>query len=834
MTKEEEIDGIVREYLELNGLEVTLAAFDSELEKQGKRERLIQNSGPSVAERVQRTKSELVVFFEQGRRQEFFELWEESIPTSIRDLDTSCQHLEFYLQIHFAVFALRRSDSKSDSVDDNISQYKLFLETRGAQLSQTSEFLPFYALPFIPSPKDHPSFQDIFQDSWVTELCKRLESFLDTAVKAGLRSRLSELVSWENTAQHQLHQAFHRIAEMTHKLAAHQHRFRKVQEDYHKLMGLASELIGSLELAVRGELSDIDPIMNLCAQSFPEIFGRNHRGGSEENSLYSTSESSISIETELHPLNFEKISRDLASGQPHQKALLLQALRWRLTQTRSNSQRAEVLASYITADLLGCSQPGNRRRAMLNLLSSPVEEVKQSISRLLNGYASFREGRLYLSQCPELVSGLLDNLTKRKVSGVTQDMTLATLQKLSLRRHHQTTMIEGNIIEWLLTVLEDHDSLSDYSLEYAVALFMNLCLRASGKVRCTSNPRRVLAVLTDLLGNQNQEIIPYVNGALYSVLSVAAVRKEAQAMAMEDILRCFIQEGSSEMRRQLEFILKQLTTENADDQASDEDDEEDDDDDDEENQDILEEDLDRDDCVVISPEDFTGELLFNNLYMQFPINGVIKQKSEKKRPPSSRTEVLTRPSTPRVPRPTGDVYSAPISNGTYELKDRLPPAASSAPLPERPRTREVKRTRAVSQPVASQDETREQKPDSTDSETNRPTTGPTVPQTPNYGVDVAASEIVTKLTGMKKALAEAVNNPTPPKTAAPANEYAVAFSTRPKIPRTPEAGGRANSRSPADDFLEEHESAEPATPKCPVQPSSTRTARSMSRRIVKA
>ena len=43
-------------------------------------------------------------------------------------------------------------------------------------------------------------------------------------------------------------------------------------------------------------------------------------------------------------------------------------------------------------------------------------------------------------------------------------------------------MIEDGILNWLVTVLEDNDSLSDYTLEYSVALLMNLCLRTAGEI----------------------------------------------------------------------------------------------------------------------------------------------------------------------------------------------------------------------------------------------------------------------------------------------------------------------------------------------------------------
>ena len=76
-------------------------------------------------------------------------------------------------------------------------------------------------------------------------------------------------------------------------------------------------------------------------------------------------------------------------------------------------------------------------------------------------------------------------------------------------------MIDNGLIEWLVKVLEDNDSLSDYTLEYSVALLMNLCLRTSGKKRCTSNANQTLKVLSDLLGHDNQEVSP--TQSLYNI-----------------------------------------------------------------------------------------------------------------------------------------------------------------------------------------------------------------------------------------------------------------------------------------------------------------------------
>lgn len=42
-------------------------------------------------------------------------------------------------------------------------------------------------------------------------------------------------------------------------------------------------------------------------------------------------------------------------------------------------------------------------------------------------------------------------------------------------------MIADDLIGWLVDELQDSDCLSDCTLQYSAALFMNLCLRTKGK-----------------------------------------------------------------------------------------------------------------------------------------------------------------------------------------------------------------------------------------------------------------------------------------------------------------------------------------------------------------
>ena len=50
---------------------------------------------------------------------------------------------------------------------------------------------------------------------------------------------------------------------------------------------------------------------------------------------------------------------------------------------------------------------------------------------------------------------------------------------------------------------QEKETLTEYSYEYASALFMNLSLRNSGKNKCENEKEEVLKVLNDLLEHEN-------------------------------------------------------------------------------------------------------------------------------------------------------------------------------------------------------------------------------------------------------------------------------------------------------------------------------------------
>ncbi|XP_078523904.1 lisH domain-containing protein ARMC9 [Lissotriton helveticus] len=654
---EADLLGLVKEYLNFAEFEDTLKSFAKECKVKGKP--LPKTSGSAFRDsNTLMIQKDLITAFEDGDRKVFFELWEEHIPQEIRDGDHLAQKLEFYLHIHFAIYPLKHGKGKSGraDIDDRISHFRTYLETSGAALSQTTEFLPFYALPFVPNPTVHPSFKDLFQDSWAPELQIRLEKFLSQTLKAGNTPRLLTIYK-ENAHSNKevLQHLQQQLSEVDHRAITYMKRFNKLQADYHNLIGVTAELVDSLEATVNGKMITPEYLQSVCVRLFSNQMRQSvahsidfTRPGTASSMLRASIAPVKPLEVPLLPsLDYEKLKKDLLFGNDRLKAFLLQALRWRFTRSQPGEQRDTVLQAYISNDLLDCHR--SQGRSVLELLHSKSEIVRQYAARLVNAFASLAEGRLYLSQNPRLIRALEETLKAEDKDSATRENVLGALQKLSLRRALQSTMIRDGIIFWLVDVLAETDCLSDYTVEYSVALLMNLCLRSAGKMMCAKDSRHVLKVLSDLLGHENHEIRPYVNGALYSILAVPSIREAARAMGMEEMLRCFIKEGNAEMNRQIEFIIKQLRSEEALDGDPESDDEEEEDDDDED-QDAMEADLDKSELLQAQLGELSGEKLLTTEYLGIMTHS---QKAKKKMFPGvhqSIDEPLQRPVTPSYHR----------------------------------------------------------------------------------------------------------------------------------------------------------------------------------------
>ncbi|NXM83727.1 ARMC9 protein, partial [Oenanthe oenanthe] len=681
---EAELLGLVKEYLDFAGFQETVKVLKKECKIKGKP---LTKPADTSSEGSLPVQEEILRAFEDGDQKVFFQLWEEHILSLLHESDPVAENLEFYLHIYFATFLLKQTMGKPDraELEERISYFKAYLETKGAALSQTTEFLPFYALPFVPNPMVHPSFKEIFQDSWTLDLKARLEKFLSLTLKSRQTPRLLTIFKESGQCNKEMMQHLHQqLMKREQRYMTNLKRLHKLQMDYRNLLGVTAELVDSLEATITGKMITPEYLQSVFACLFSNHLKQTvahqidfSRPGTASTLLRASLASIKFQDVPLLPsLDYEKLKKDLITGSDRLKALLLQALRWRLTTSYPGEQRDTIMQAYISNDLLDCHS--NCQRSVLQLLYSKSEVVRQYMARLINAFASLIEGRAYLSQNPTLLQMLEDRLKAEDKDSLTWENVLGALQKFSLRRALQSAMIKDGLIFWLVDVLIDPDCLSDYNLEYCAALLMNLCLRSAGKKICASIPNHMLRVLSGLLDHENPKIQSYVNGALYSILAIPSVREEAKEMGMEEILRCFIKERNEEMVRQIEFVIKQLNSDEPfnDNIVSDDDEEEEYE---EEDSDILEPDLDKDEVLLPQMGELSGEKLLTTEYLGIMTHTPKTKKKQFAGVHQSIDEPLQRPVTPGYHR---TAYLMP-ENGTSSCHNRdeklqSPPSGSSS------------------------------------------------------------------------------------------------------------------------------------------------------------
>ncbi|RNA21811.1 lisH domain-containing ARMC9 isoform X2 [Brachionus plicatilis] len=648
---EAQLNGYLKEYLDHYGFDSTLKKFTEECSNKGKSilelEKL-NNTNP----KINLILNEMIGLFIQGQRKDFFRRWSEYIAPDLINEDLHAQKLELELNIHFAVYPFRKNTNSREGMN----AFKEYIENKGRVLCQTKEFLPYFGLPYHQNPQD--GYPELFNEAWIADLQNKLEEFMKNALKNKNQPKLVELVSQQSDSNSNFENARlkQQLAESEKRTMAFMRKFNRVQSEYHSLIGITAELVDSLENSINGKPVSNEYIQNICFKLFntqlkqtidftrPGTAGDHIRNSLAYQKLIPEKSD---LKKTIPSLDFVKIKHDLTHQHEKRQLALLQALRWRLTKAESTEQRQKILTSYIGSDLLNFrnEKPTN---SIIDLLKSPNELIKQFMARMINTLASLNYGRSYLASSPDLVKNMILALRHEKEDTYTKKNLLAALQKLSLRHNLHLLMINENAIDYLVDLFEDNESLSDYSLEYAVALFMNLTLKKAGKYKCVSDHKRILKVLTELLSNSSIEAQNYLNGALYSILTVPQIRHYAKEINLADVIRNFSSDDDY-VNKQREVIINKIN-EDSDNEIEQPDDEEDDEDD-EEDGDLMERELDAGETFMKQTDEISGENLLLKFYSFInqgnePIVSREGSKSKLQNELINESTLLNKPTTP--------------------------------------------------------------------------------------------------------------------------------------------------------------------------------------------
>jgi LisH domain-containing protein ARMC9 len=604
--------------------------------------------------KIQRNKvDEMLKWFDEGDQSKFISLWNSEVGKNM-DGNIYGSKIEFYVRIYFTIYPMH-SLSKQKWSDKVVKQrqkeFKKFLDTKGSQLSKTSEFLPYYALPYVPNPIDHPSFKQLFSTEWIKNLKEKLLQYLSNTIAEDssdlskiyasskkpksddfnfdpdegipeelieqinmLQSRCLELEKKEQNAKNMFIMSqkkwinFSRnILVITKQLMSvidnsgigdsiNTIVYRSMKEKIVKYEGILQNImkghpvnnplasaspIPSSQKNIHPESGmkgiPISPVMHSKDQS-PVGHSRNYeqqmseaRGSpslpSQSVSYVQDGDQSISrgprtlpITVSLAPLDYDKIKKFLLTSEDELKIWsTLQALRWRISKSRSYSHRAEVLQTYKHYDILGIT--GEGPDLLIHLLNKSRRVLAYTVF-LVNTMASEPIGRNYLIQYETILDTLFAVLLNEKQETAIRQQAVVAIQKFSLRTSWQNKMIEMDMIKYIVFILKNElHSLSDYTLEYSTALLMNLSLRKRGKDKWEDPNWELLHVLNELLEHENDQVRTYVNGTLYSIFRRKSLRQQAKDLGMEEILNYLaqnLQPHEEYLKRQIQYILGQL------------------------------------------------------------------------------------------------------------------------------------------------------------------------------------------------------------------------------------------------------------------------------------
>ena len=666
------ISSLIHEYLLKRDYQKTIDAFQEELITKIKQKNYYKISFSSI------TETNLLKFFNYGRKNEFFKSWKRIIPNHIRMREPPLQKLEFYLQVYFAIYPLLYRDGEIKSnktIQETMDEFKIFLEKKDSDYSKSNEFLQYYALPYVQNIKTHPTYSKLFQPEWAVELkdkihlaiktylpnikypvlydlvnesngnaannnsgninlnvsnishkANMMKTFLENVsqekietipaennlalgdrdnnanieelnrlkeeneiYKAKLENTKANIVniqkSWINLALNILSNSFDLVVlckgnrntndvllksgKIFKKLLKFQSFLKKQSnnlEKYNKPSGVNNTVLSAIK-------EQNDEMFENIGSGFDDISGINNSmiGNNsvginksldyDSTHLLDINNFQISIRDEFLKLKGDEndqvnIDNDL------KYAFIIREMRLRAFRRNDAQLKQLTLYSIFFYDLF------YKFNLLKEILSRKKDypNISLEIMKLMNKLSCLKKGRNYLlmkSNSLLMIEDLFNNLKSEKQDTELRQNILATLQKFTPRLDPINKLIDLGIIKWLIdTFTYEMNTLSDSTIEYGLALLLNLSLNKNGRNKFEEDSERTIQILIHYLNKDNNvQIQTSINGALYSLLRKKGLKEAAKKFGIENIIQnSNITDPVNQ--RQISYILEELKNDN--------------------------------------------------------------------------------------------------------------------------------------------------------------------------------------------------------------------------------------------------------------------------------
>ena len=666
------ISSLIHEYLLKRDYQKTIDAFQEELITKIKQKNYYKIAFSNI------TETNLLKFFNYGRKAEFFKSWKRIIPNHIRLREPPLQKLEFYLQVYFAIYPLLYRDGEINSnktIQETMDEFKIFLEKKDSDYSKSNEFLQYYALPYVQNVKTHPTYSKLFQPEWAVELkdkihlaiktylpnikypvlydlvnesnanaannnsgninlnvsnishkANMMKTFLENVsqekietipaennlaigdrdnnanieelnrlkeeneiYKAKLENTKANIVniqkSWINLALNILSNSFDLVVlckgnrntndvllksgKIFKKLLKFQSFLKKQSnnlEKYNKPSGVNNTVLSAIK-------EQNDEMFENIGSGFDDISGINNSmiGNNsvginksldyDSTHLLDINNFQISIRDEFLKLKGDEndqvnIDNDL------KYAFIIREMRLRAFRRNDAQLKQLTLYSIFFYDLF------YKFNLLKEILSRKKDypNISLEIMKLMNKLSCLKKGRNYLlmkSNSLLMIEDLFNNLKSEKQDTELRQNILATLQKFTPRLDPINKLIDLGIIKWLIdTFTYEMNTLSDSTIEYGLALLLNLSLNKNGRNKFEEDSERTIQILIHYLNKDNNvQIQTSINGALYSLLRKKGLKEAAKKFGIENIIQnSNITDPVNQ--RQISYILEELKNDN--------------------------------------------------------------------------------------------------------------------------------------------------------------------------------------------------------------------------------------------------------------------------------
>lgn len=664
------INSLIHEYLLKKDYMKTLDMYQEEVTS---KIRSKQYYSTKFAEAL--NESVLDSFFNAGKKNEFFKLWNRIIPSHLRVRDIVLEKLEFFLQIYFAVYPLladKKSVKESALKETKVrmQEFKMYLESKEVEMSKTTEYLAYYALPYIQNPREHPSYKQIFTQEWVKELKEKLKTCLVSYVPGGKYPLLYDMYvtcdagadgkvakskplynflenynrnfemsvneNKNNSLLNNMSHEMENISKLSHNVTD-----QKLVEDYQKLkkkeeaakitliesqkkwtnfsldlLTISFDLISNIrklkngaevpyeqvesvnnklikyELFLKKNAEDLEKNASFAKDNNPQDNSilapenksqlqnqqiilntsknkSNNQSMVGDNSQFKSQEINQSIHINYDPnylLDMQLVKSDCAkvnafgydSKEFYEKIILiLREIRLRLTRRKYAKLKQLTLSSVIFYDLLGLRSKHVKIFSSLFANSNTLLETL----KLMNALTNENRGRTYMLSKPSLLEDIVKIMVTEDADTEIRQNCLGIIQKFTLRSEPQKKLIELDVINWITNVfIVESGDLSDYTLEYGLALLMNLSLRSCGRDKCEKVSEKLLKVMISYMKSESIQVRTCINGTLYSLLKRKKIKTEARTLRLEKMLNAQLANPNEQMKKQIQYILDELNS----------------------------------------------------------------------------------------------------------------------------------------------------------------------------------------------------------------------------------------------------------------------------------